>query len=141
MPRHLVVSRNAAIASCRVSRIREDLRQPGLPSLAGVEHGAARLGLLAKQKLDLEPASRQQWPKTLGPFDQRDPFSEGILDAELPGFLRGSEPVKVEVPDHRGPELVDLHESEGRARHFLEAATGTDESAGKGGFAGAEITL
>jgi hypothetical protein len=45
------------------------------------------------------------------------------------------------MPDRPGSELVDLHEGEGRARHLLRAAARADKSAGKRGFAGAEIAL
>ena len=45
------------------------------------------------------------------------------------------------MPDRSGPELVDLYQREGRARHLLGAAAGTDEGTGEGGLAGAEIAL
>src|ERR1700752_1341699 len=129
------------MARRRGSRIRGDSGQALLPTLAGSNDPPSRVGPVAEQEFDLEAASRQQRAKTLGPFDQRDSLAEGVLDAELPGFLRRFQAVKVEMPDRRLTKLVDLHQCEGRARHLLRTVARTDEAACKTRLAGAEIAL
>src|SRR5207247_2859274 len=120
-PRPLV-SRAAAIARRLGSGIGDDSREPLLPTPAPDEHSAPRVGPVSVVKSDLEPALRQQRAQPLGPLYQRYPLAEGVLDAELPGFFRGFETVEVEMPNRGLRHLVDLHESEGRARNLLLAA-------------------
>src|ERR1700739_59309 len=125
------------MARRRGSRIRGDPGHALLPTLACIDERASRIGPVAEQEFDLEAAARQQRAKTLGPFDQRDCLAEGVLDAELPGLLRRFQAVKVEMPDRRLTNLVDLHQCEGRARHLLRTVARTDEAACKTRLAGA----
>src|SRR5712671_1200595 len=136
--------RGASAAKLRrlESGIGRDRRQPCLPPCAGIERDPPSVWPIAERQGDFEAALGQQRAEPLGPFDQRDARAERILDAELPGFLRGKQPIEVEMPYGRRITLVDLEEREGRARDlFFGIAARANEGARKGGLACAEISL
>src|SRR5690348_11304706 len=131
--------RKAAMRSAR-SAMADALETLG-PFGGGLEPGNAR----RRPRTWLEPEQkmllRQQRPQALRPLDQTDAFGQRVLDAQLPALLGRGQAVEIEMPDRRAAgKGIDLDQGEGRARHFLVSrAEGTDEGAGEGGLAAAEI--
>ena len=93
-------------------------------------------------ELDMDGIVRQSIAGSVGPFDQHHAAGDRLAETQFVEFRGRAKPVEVEMGD-RQPRLVDLHQREGRARHFEIGLIGhrPHQGARQRRLAGAEIAL
>lgn len=92
-----------------------------------------------RRELDIEPVARRLPFQSLRPFDQRRGRRKSILKAQLPGILRPSQPIKVDMPQFAARALIGLHKRvSGAGRVLVLAGPSPNRPSRQRGFARAE---
>lgn len=68
----------------------------------------------ALRQHEVEAVLGQPAPEATWPFDEGNPFREGVLDAKLERIFGLGKPIKIEMPNGQARHVIDLRKGEGR---------------------------